>query len=207
MPRCPSCDNLLPDDRNQVGARCPNCKDPLYEPPGRVGRPAREGEGQCPVHPGVETVGTCRRCGNYLCEVCRTRWRAYMLCAACVQRALDAKEAAPELDSAHRRQALLSLFLGVGLWAVLILAFLVAMVLAAASQGGPGPLAVLAGLIILGAAGVASIMSIFGIGSGASALRPRGPHMLLATGGLLLSCLFLGGMIGFITFIIYVAAT
>jgi hypothetical protein len=208
MPRCPSCDYSLPDDRDRVGARCPNCRDPLYEPPGRVGRPAREGEGQCPVHPGVETVGTCRRCGNYLCEVCRTRWRESILCAACVQRALEAKEATPELDSAHRRQALTSLFLGVGVWGVMIVGFVIIAMLAAASQAGGGEgAAVLAGLAMMACFGVAGLMSVFGIGSGASALRPRGPHMMLATGGLLLSCLFLGAMIGFITFIIYVSAT
>src|SRR5260370_829997 len=136
MARCPSCDYPLPEDREKVGARCPTCKDPLYEPPGRVGRPAREGEGQCPVHPGVETVGTCRRCGNYLCEVCRTRWREFILCAACVQRALDAKEAAPELETAQRRQALLSIGLGAGLWGVAIIGAVVGSVLAAAGAAG-----------------------------------------------------------------------
>jgi hypothetical protein len=208
MPRCPSCDYLLPDDRDKVGARCPNCRDPLYEPPGRVGRPARDGEGQCPVHPGVETVGTCRRCGSYLCEVCRTRWREFILCAACVQRALDLKEGAPELDSAHRRQALTSLLLGVGLWGVMIVGFVVGLILVAMAQaGGQGGFAALGGLVMIFGAFIATVMAVFGIGSGASALRPRGPHMLLATGGLLLSCLFVGGMIGIMTFVIYLAAT
>ncbi len=210
MARCPSCDYPLPDDREKVGSRCPNCRDPLYEPPGRVGRPAREGEGQCPVHPGVETVGTCRRCGNYLCEVCRTNWREYILCAACVQRALDSKEAQPELERTHRRQALLSLGLGVGTWVVTILSFVVFGICAAASGAGGGGapnvgVAVVAMLVLLGCIPVAALMAIFGIGSAAAALRPRGAHMLLATGGLLLSCVYLGGVIGLFTFAIYVA--
>ena len=96
MSRCPSCDYPLPADRERLGARCPNCRDPLYEPPGRLGRPAREGEGSCAVHTGVETVGVCARCGNYLCEVCRTQWRGQIICGACVQRAWKPKK--------HRRK-------------------------------------------------------------------------------------------------------
>jgi hypothetical protein len=206
MARCPSCDFPLPEDREKVGARCPNCRDPLYEPPGRVGRPAREGEGQCPVHPGVETVGTCRRCGNYLCEVCRTRWRESILCAACVQRALEAKEAAPELERAHRRQSLLSLGLGVGVWGVIIVGVLVASILVGVAQGGGGDGLGFLGVLLLFAAMVVSTgIAVLGIGSAASALRPRGPHMILATGGLLLSSIYLGGVVGFFTFIIWIA--
>jgi hypothetical protein len=206
MARCPSCDYPLPDDRDKVGARCPNCRDPLYEPPGRVGRPAREGEGQCPVHPGVETVGTCRRCGNYLCEVCRTRWREYILCAACVQRALDAREAAPELERAHRRQSVLSLGLGVGVWALTIVGLVVGSVMMAVSQGGGGDTLGVFGVLLFFAILLASaVMAVLGIGSAASALRPRGPHMLLATGGLLLNCLYLGGFVGLFTFALYFA--
>src|SRR5690348_14640211 len=96
MARCPSCVYPLPEDRERLGARCPNCRDPLYEPPGRVGRTAREGEGACAAHEGREAVGTCARCGNYFCEVCRTPWRGQVLCAACVERSLESGEAAPE---------------------------------------------------------------------------------------------------------------
>jgi hypothetical protein len=178
----------------------------LYEPPGRVGRPAREGEGQCPVHPGVETVGTCRRCGNYLCEVCRTRWRAFILCAACVQRALDAREAAPEIDTALRRQAILSLGLGAGLWAVAILGVVLGSLLIAASLGGGNEAGAGLGVLLLAAAlGVSGLMAVFGIGSAASVLRARGSYMLLATGGLFLCCLFLGGFIGMMTMSYYFA--
>jgi len=206
MARCPSCDFPLPDDRERVGARCPNCRDPLYEPPGRVGRPAREGEGQCPVHPGVETVGTCRRCGNYLCEVCRTRWREHILCAACVDRAMNTKEAAPEFEKAHRRQAFWSLGLGIGVWGITIIGFLVMSVIAAgemAAGGGPPVFATLLLFAILFAAG---LMAVFGIGSGAAALRPRGSQMILATIGMLLSCTYIGGLVGMFTFLIWVAS-
>jgi hypothetical protein len=60
-------------------------------------------------------------------------------------------------------------------------------------------------LLFLACLGPAALMAVFGIGNAASAIRPRGPHMLLATGGLLLSCIYLGGLIGLLTFIIYFA--
>ena len=40
------------------------------------------------------------------------------------------------------------------------------------------------------------MLAIVSIGGTASVLRARGSHMLLALGGLILSCLFLGGAIG-----------
>src|SRR3954469_22288991 len=143
MSRCHSCDYPLPPDRERLGARCPHCRDPLYEPPGRYGRPAHEGEAACPVHAGVESVGTCGRCGNYVCETCRTRWRDQLLCAACVDRALDSGEAAPEQERAHFRQALLGLVLGGAAWVLTGLAFLVivaAAAVASTSGGGAPPL-------------------------------------------------------------------
>ena len=36
MARCPSCEYPLPDDRERLGARCLGCRDPLYEPAGRI---------------------------------------------------------------------------------------------------------------------------------------------------------------------------
>src|SRR3954470_5235994 len=112
MARCPSCDYPLPANRERLGARCPNCRDPLYEPPTRVSRPARAGEMACAVHPNSEAMGPCARCGNYLCEVCRCKWRDQIVCAACVERALEVHEVAPEQVRTHYRQALTALILG-----------------------------------------------------------------------------------------------
>src|SRR5438132_1594934 len=123
MARCPSCEYPLPENRERVGARCPNCRDPLYEPPGRFARPARPGEAACAAHPTNESIGPCGRCGNYLCEVCRTRWRDQVLCAACIERALGSDEATPEQTKASFRQALMSLLFGIASWVIALLAF------------------------------------------------------------------------------------
>src|SRR5690349_1142982 len=114
MIRCPDCDERLPGDPDRYGARCPACREPLYdELPSRRLRL----DAQCAVHSNNVALGTCARCGNYLCVVCRTRWRERWLCAACVDLALERKEAVPALAAAHRRQAILGLVLGAGSWA------------------------------------------------------------------------------------------
>lgn len=192
MNRCPSCDYPLPHDRERIGARCPNCRDPLYEPPGRTSRPVREGEGACALHAGRETVGTCGRCGNYFCEVCRTRWRDQILCVSCAERALASREATPEQVRTHFRQSLLGLLLGLGAWAVFILAFL----LSAAAAVVDKNLAALFGLLLMLFFVVSMLLAVIGTGHAAAALRMRGPHMIMATSGLLIGGLFLGVFLG-----------
>src|SRR6516164_1284953 len=125
MMLCPDCGQRLPADPDQYGARCPVCREPLYEQPASRRR-GLEDDGRCPVHPDNAALGTCGRCGNYLCDTCRTRWRDRWLCAACVDLALERKEAMPAEASAHLRQALLALGLGVASWAIFLAAILIA---------------------------------------------------------------------------------
>jgi hypothetical protein len=194
MSRCPSCDYPLPPDRERIGARCPNCHDPLYEPPGRIARPARDGEGSCPVHAGVETVGTCARCGNYLCEVCRTQWRGQIVCGACVQRALETQEASPESARQSFVQAMLSVGLGVGAWVLVVLGYFIVFLLV--SSGGNDSI-MAGGLLALAVVGVTAAMAVWGVGSAVAVLRARGGSMILAVIGLLVNCLHIGVFIGF----------
>lgn len=193
MNRCPSCDYPLPHDRERLGARCTNCREPLYEPATRVSRPARPDEGACAVHAGRETVGTCGRCGNYFCEICRTRWRERILCVACVQRALESREAAPEQDRAQRRQAWLGLLCGATAWIIVVLGFILAVATAAAT-GPSGVFAV--GLLLIVSFLASILLSIAGVGQAAAALRARGRHLILATAGLIVSGLQIGTFIG-----------
>src|SRR5947209_9972846 len=116
MARCPHCDYPIPDDRERVGARCPSCHDPLYEPAERFSRRAREGEASCALHAHMESVGLCARCGQHLCETCRTRWRGVIVCAACTDQALATSEASSEQGRIHSRQATASALLSGGAW-------------------------------------------------------------------------------------------
>jgi len=200
MARCPSCDYPLPEDRERLGARCPNCRDPLYEPIGRYGRFVRPGEAACAVHTVSESVGTCQRCGNYLCEVCRTSWKNQILCAACVDRALQSREATPEQGRIHFRQALLGLCLGLGAWILSLLIFLAVVLLTAAS--GEMNVGLIFAMMMLFMAN--AVIALFGVGNAAAALRTRGNHMILATLGLILSGLYVGVLIGMMTFNMWV---
>jgi hypothetical protein len=205
MALCPSCEYPISDDRERVGARCPNCHDPLYEPPGRFGRPVREGEGACSVHPECESVGPCGRCGNFMCETCRTKWRDQILCAACVNRAMESKEASPEQSKTHLRQALLALGLGIGAWVVYVLAVVLLIVIVGAAQlqgqvtpaAAPGLLA--AALILLVALAAAVGMAVVGMGQAIAVLRVRGSHMIMSTIGLVVSSLFVALLVSNLT--------
>ena len=206
MAFCPSCEYPLPDDREKVGARCPNCRDPLYEPPGRFGRPVREGEGACSVHPECESVGPCGRCGNFMCETCRTRWRDQVLCAACVERALESKEAAPEQSRTHLRQAIMALCLGIGAWVLGVVGFVIAVIVLAASGGQPNLMTLgLVTLVFIAMFLAGGAVSMFGMGQAAAVLRVRGNHMILATIGLVVGALYVGAFMGLFAVSIYIS--
>jgi hypothetical protein len=200
MARCPSCEYPIPDDRERVGARCPNCRDPLYEPPGRNSRPAREDEADCAAHAGMESVGQCARCKLHLCEVCRTRWRGQILCAACVDKALAGSEATPEQARSQARQTFLSLALGVGAWLLAGLALL-ALDQVNRLTGGKAPvgLTFVVFLIVAGNALAAAV----GVGQAVAALRQRGERQALALVGLVLGGLYAGALLGAGTFFVW----
>jgi hypothetical protein len=185
MPRCRSCDYPLLDDLEKVGARCPSCRDPLYEPPTRIARPVRAGEAACGVHPANESIGTCARCGNFYCETCRCRWRNQLLCAACVRRALSGTEGTPEQANSHFRQAFFALILSLAAWALLALVILISVLVKPADpQANLGM-----GLLVLFIVPISSVANVFAIGLGAAAIRVGGNHQILALSGLILSCL------------------
>jgi hypothetical protein len=200
MFRCPSCDYPLPPDRERMGARCPNCRDPLYEPPTRLSRPASEGESACAVHPGRQAVGACGRCGNYACEVCRTPWREHSLCAACVDRILEKQEALPEQVRTHKRQAIVAMCLGGGSWVLAVLTFLLVGV--AGASGNQDALMATAMLAFFFLA-ANTCGACIGIGHGVAALRTRGPYMVVATIGVILGALYIGVLIGFFSLTLY----
>ncbi len=138
-------------------------------------------------------MGTCQRCGNYLCTICWTRWLNRSLCTACLERALEAREAAPEETRAHLRQAILAVVFGVAAWGIT----LVAMVLATLGLEVENIILVsLSGFLLLGS----PLPAALGIGQGAAAIRARGDHMIMATIGLLLSAFQVGVILGLFLF-------
>jgi hypothetical protein len=200
MTRCPTCGYILPEDRERLGARCPHCHHALYLPPGRFPRPAGEGEAACTIHPGSVSVGTCGRCGNFLCDTCRTRWEKSVLCPACVDRALQGKDGDPARQRGHARQAKLGLAAGIGAWVLTALIVGLAFVSQAVGQGSDGMVAGGAVLLVVLLLPFAVIVALIGLGQSVAALRTRGDSMILATLGLMLSGLHIGAMVGTMLF-------
>lgn len=191
MRRCPNCRERLAPDEKRRGARCPSCSGPLYVDE----EPRRRGEkiGQCAVHPENSARATCPRCGNYLCALCRTLLHGHWLCVACVDRAFEANEGVPGEATAHLRQALLALILGVVSWMV----FVVAGIIVFAGMESQNP-------ILLGMGGLAvftaPIPAVLGLGQAAAAIYTRGDQMVLATLGLILCGLNVGMLVGLMGF-------
>jgi hypothetical protein len=193
MIECRYCDEYLTGTEEQHGARCPRCREPLYERPEKV-RPAPDPAGEatnfCTVHPRNVAAGACQRCGNFLCGVCRTKWNDRSLCLACLERVLEAREARPEDPRAHRRQAVLSVVFGLAAW---LCAAVAALPLLSVQSGAvPENALVLAGMFAL----LCFVPGLFGVGQGAAAIRARGERMILATCGLILSGSSVGTLLG-----------
>ncbi|MBL8798155.1 MAG: hypothetical protein JNM56_29935 [Planctomycetia bacterium] len=195
MPRCPACGQSFQGERDQVGARCPLCREPLYEEPRdprRAGGQAAA-QGTCALHPGNAAGSTCQRCGNFLCPVCWTRWSGQTICPACLERALESSETSPLEARAHLRQALLAIIFGVLAWGITLLSILI-MVVGFANQRVE--VAGIGVLIMLGS----PLPAVLGVGQGAAAIRARGNHMIVATLGLVLSGVHIGMIVGLFTF-------
>lgn len=191
MARCPTCDYPVPDNREGVGARCPSCRLPLYEPPGRVARPAREGEASCARHEGMESVGVCLRCGRYVCETCRTRWRGQILCAACVSKALATSEATPGQLREQRRQAVAAVVCGAAAWGTAALALTVL------TRFGPdGKAGVVTAFVAFLVVATNVFVAAAGAGQAVAALRGGGAYRALAFAGLVVSGLYAGVVLG-----------
>lgn len=202
MPRCRHCRSPLQRDPEDIGARCPRCREPLFE---RRGNPERMDEGAapsgnlCAVHRRNLAPSTCLRCGNYMCPVCRTRFRARNLCPACVDRALESQESTPQDSRAHLWQAILAVVLGVAGWGITLVGIVL---IGIGVESDSVPLVGIGGLVLLGS----PLTAVAGVGLGACAIRTRGNHMIMATIGLLLSAFQIGVIIGLTTFSVFLNA-
>jgi hypothetical protein len=140
----------------------------------------------------MESVGVCLRCGNYVCETCRTRWRGQILCADCINRALLTREAAPGQLGEQRREALVALTFGVAAW---LLAGLALFVLDRFDQASARAGVIASFVVFLIVAGNTLLAGV-GVGHALAALRGGGPFRMLALIGLVVSGLYVGVVLG-----------
>jgi hypothetical protein len=196
----------LGEDQNKVGARCPRCREPLYQRKGRFPRDAEEGEAECSVHPGSVSIGICARCGNFLCETCRTPWDDRIQCAGCVDRAIQSGDLASGAKRSHSRQAAFGLAGGILAWLLTAALGVIAWLVVRGQGGGntEAGVAALLGLLMLVVISLAVSVALLGIGFSTAALRVRGDSMIVATLGLLLNGLHIGALVGIFLFSIWV---
>jgi hypothetical protein len=189
---CRYCGEYIRGEVDRIGARCPRCRQPIYE---KKQTPRRAATGTsdpvCALHPMNQSVGPCQRCGILLCGVCRARWHDQILCLPCVQASLESREAGPEEFRSVRRQSLLSFLLALGGWMLLLVG---AALLLTLHGGKPHPDLALLGRLILF---TSFVPASFAVGQAATAITMRGQRLRLATSGLILSGAHLGLMIGF----------
>jgi hypothetical protein len=195
---CRQCGEYLTGEIERHGARCPRCREPLYERPDAVRRQrdAQESQGgTCAVHPGNPAVGPCKRCGTFMCGLCRSRWMDRTLCVACVDRIMSGEGAddSGKEQATHRRQAALGLILGLVGW-MLALPLLLARTIGLTSE------VVMALLLV---ALLSLIPTLFGVGQAAAAIRVRGNRMILATSALAVSGLQVGAVMGLVLLLIW----
>jgi hypothetical protein len=165
----------------------------LYERRSPVRVSAEAADAQCVTHPNSPAAGTCRRCGNFFCTVCRSRWHRRLVCLACLERGLQSQEATPDAVRAHWLQALWSMICGVSTWGLMLLGIVLAVI--GVHKGPEDPT-----IVLLLPAAICIVLSpiclVPGLGLGAAAIRSRGDHLVLATIGLVLSALMAGALIG-----------
>jgi hypothetical protein len=198
MLECRHCGEYLRGDSTSFGARCPKCREPLFErsDPVRRQRDAMESKGRiCAVHPGNAAIGPCKRCGNFMCGICRSRWDDSILCLACVERRMSGKETESEQTKTHRWQALLSVLLGFAGWilAVLVVPF--------AAARGAAVQEAMVGLVLIAA--LSASPCLFGLGQAAAAIYVRGDRMVVATCGLVLTGAQIGTVSGIVLLVLW----
>ncbi len=192
--RCRHCGERVTEPLEKVGARCPHCRQPLYERSEAARRRAQasqtSGDKHCAIHPSRGSAGACERCGNFMCWLCRTRWNDKVLCLSCAERAVAVQREGPLERKAHRRQAWWGLVLGVLAWALVLGAGWLFL------NHGERSLQTHASSVAMLLAVGSAPLALFGVGLAAAAVRLRGNRMRLATCGLVLTAAHLGVLFG-----------
>ncbi|MCP4660590.1 MAG: DUF4190 domain-containing protein [bacterium] len=110
-PRCDEVQSLKVSPGVVAQESCRHCNRPftalIFEPPPppvevrRLGETGLEGENPCAHHEGNAAEAECDRCGAYICALCRIDCEARVLCPACFDRLVKAKEL-PSLETRFR---------------------------------------------------------------------------------------------------------
>ena len=187
MVECRHCRAVFETEPEQVGARCPDCKLPLFE---RTDRPKREIEsGRCAFHPEVAGVHSCPRCESRICANCRTRWHEENICLRCVEASIARAEQHPRDIKSLRMQAIRGFVLGLLGAFIFILGFWILFASRNDPSSGASAWSVL--LIFLGV-----IPGVVALGQGSAVILKRGPLLRLASSTVVIASSQIGLTIG-----------
>jgi hypothetical protein len=193
MIECPFCYRVFRQPPEKLGARCPKCRMPLYEDPAKRRRTPDKDQGTCIQHPEAAATTRCSRCDTPICQTCRTRWHDETVCPSCVDNSVADDEPSPLEAQTQTKQAWVSVILGLGAWMLFLLTL--GPVATFTQPAGVRPtLVFLTYLCLLGS----FVPGLFALGHAVAALRLRGDHGKLATGGLCFAGSQLGCAIGII---------
>jgi hypothetical protein len=155
-----------------IGARCPDCKLPLFE---RSDRGRREVEsGTCVFHPKSPGIATCPRCSSRICSVCRTRWHEENLCPRCVEESVAVGQPHPREIKARQMQSIRGFVLSL----VGAFFFLLGLWILYASRTDPTTGAPAWSVLLIFLGGVPCVVAL---GQGVAVVLKRGPLLRLAT--------------------------
>jgi hypothetical protein len=190
MIECRHCRQTLRQSLEQMGARCPHCRMPLYEKDRQ--RPPVVDLGPCATHKDNSAAAKCQRCSRMMCAACRTRWGDEIICVECLDQALAMGDAASGVIRAQDRLAGRSVFLAAVGWAMLLLTI---WPLSSLFRGQPdAALANSALLLFFGS----FVFALFALGQAATCIRTRGRRLKVAVCGLSMAGLHLGICLGLV---------
>jgi hypothetical protein len=185
---CRFCREVFNGPPEEAGARCQNCRMPLFERPPRR-RPGYD-LGPCAVHPEVEAYGKCRRCNKLMCHVCRTRWYDQLVCPGCLTKMLDGEEPNPRDERIQSRLAGWSLVFALSAWLLLFCA-IIPLRLMYSSNVSAG-LKTFAIMLFVGSL----VPAVFAVGQALSVIRLRSEKLRLAIGSLSIASTHIGLVVG-----------
>jgi hypothetical protein len=192
MIECPYCYRIFRMPPEKIGARCPKCRMPLYEDPSKRRKTSDKNYGPCAQHPEAPSVAKCSRCGNLVCQSCRTRWQEEIVCPTCVDRSIADDEPSPQEAHLRSRQAWASVILAFVGWML----FLLTLAPFSAFHQSPVPKTMVFGVYFFFL--ISFVPALTGLGNALAALRLRGDYLALATCGLVCSGTHMGLALGII---------
>ncbi len=180
MVECPFCFRGFRQPPEKIGARCPQCRMPLYEDPARRKKTPEKDYGKCEQHPDVPSVAKCARCEKPICYSCRTRWQDEPVCPRCIDLAILDDEPSPVESQLQSKQAWFSVFFAAFAWLMLLLTLIP---YSTFSQSPGKTVIFIAYVLFLGS----FVPALFGLGFAMASMRLRGGNPMLATTALVVN--------------------